>query len=165
MTDRWLSFLGTFYKQQKIQLYNYALSIVHQPDEAEDVVHTSLEKLLKFSASHKVTSGDLRILSIRFIKTTALDVLRKRKVRNEVNFDLTTILDERSLSSEHLLVAEHFSCLTENEKEVIILKEVMGYKYREIAQIMDESPSTVSSRYRRGISKMRTRIQEAKDHE
>jgi RNA polymerase sigma-70 factor (ECF subfamily) len=51
--------------------------------------------------------------------------------------------------------------LDEDERTIILLHTVSGYKHREIAQNLEKPLSTVLSRYNRGIKKLRKIVEQA----
>jgi RNA polymerase sigma-70 factor (ECF subfamily) len=50
--------------------------------------------------------------------------------------------------------------LSEEDRQIIVLHAVSGMKHREIAQIMHLPVSTVLSKYRRSLQKLRTALEE-----
>ncbi|MFQ5744482.1 MAG: RNA polymerase sigma factor [Acidobacteriota bacterium] len=91
--------------------------------------------------------------------------LRRQKAHPTVSIDdrgdgqpLWALPDERATPAEAALVGERamavrgaLAALPEAQREVIILKEYHGLKFREIAEILDTPESTVKSRLYHGL--------------
>jgi RNA polymerase sigma factor (sigma-70 family) len=144
--------INTFYKDHRHMLYTYALSLTGCTAKAEDAVHTAICKML----SAIVLPQKLKPYAYRCIRNAAIDDWRKYAARS------TELSDEQHLAScatqapgshdiETLL--DH---LAPEEKETIVLKALHGFTFREIAAISRLSINTISSRYRRGLQKLKT---------
>ena len=49
--------------------------------------------------------------------------------------------------------------LGDEERQVVMLHAVAGFKHREIAQMLDMALPTVLSKYNRALKKLRTRLE------
>ena len=55
---------------------------------------------------------------------------------------------------EKLLLKECMEKLTDEEREIVMLHAVAGFKHREIAHMMDMALATVLSKYHRAMKKL-----------
>ena len=63
---------------------------------------------------------------------------------------------QKNLSIEDRLVLQQFmQCLSEEEREIVYLHTIVGFKHREIAQLMQLGLATVLSKYHRALKKLK----------
>ena len=61
---------------------------------------------------------------------------------------------------DRLVLSKMLELLSEEDRQIVVLHAVSGMKHREIAQIMHLPVSTVLSKYRRSLQKLRTALEE-----
>ena len=59
-----------------------------------------------------------------------------------------------------MVLGEAIKILGGEERQIVVLHDISGMKHREIADIMQIPLSTVLSKYRRALSKLRKHIKE-----
>jgi RNA polymerase sigma-70 factor (ECF subfamily) len=138
--------------------YNLARWLLRDEHEAEDVVQEAFMRALRSLASFRGAEGRPWLLAI--VRNKCYDRLRGRQLRGP-----TTTFDEKryeitdnALSPEALFVQneerksvnEALEALPEEFKEVIVLRELEGLSYKEIAAVVSISIGTVMSRLSRG---------------
>lgn len=150
-------------RREERALYRHALRIVGTTTDAEDVVQDAL-----FSAWRSITSFQglsFRAWLFRIATNRALDHLRSRKRRPELPLDppddedatwaepaapgpgLTQIAGDR----EALAVVETaLETLPPEQRTALLLRDVEGFAYEEIAVITSVEIGTVKSRIHRG---------------
>ena len=101
---------------------------------------------------------------------TCLDELRRKK--NRPNTSLDNLLDQgwspsdgdnvperRAIQSEtRKTLAGAIRELPEDMRSAIVLRDVQGYSYDEIAQMLDVNVGTIKSRISRGREKLREKL-------
>ena len=147
-------------------VYNIAFRFMGNEADACDAAQEALIKIYRRIGSfrhHSSFSSWIYRLSVN----TCLDALRKRKraplsldqsMENGVPFE-----DEHHLTPEaHALSLEKsediqtaINTLSADHKSVIILRDISGLSYDEIAECLDISVGTVKSRINRGRQKLR----------
>lgn len=151
------------------QLYSAALRMTRNPADAEDVVQETYMKA--YRAYHTFQEGtNLRAWLYRILTNTYINRYRKQ-VRRPTEVDLAEVEDlylyrrigateagEASRSAEDE-VLESFvdeevkaavESLPEHFRLPVLLADVEGFSYKEIAEIMDIPIGTVMSRLHRG---------------
>ena len=69
----------------------------------------------------------------------------------ETNEELSTI--------DRIVLTECMSRLSDQERQIVVLHVVSGFKHREIASMLELNLSTVLSKYHRAIRKLKTFIE------
>ena len=136
--------------------YNLARWLVRNDKDAEDIVQESFLKAYQAQESFRGSEAKTWMLSI--VRNTALDFLRRNKSTR------TTTLDEpgyepkdTSSDPERMLVDQsrrkqvrHAIAQLEGDfREVIVLREIEGLSYKEIASALSIPMGTVMSRLSR----------------
>lgn len=134
------------------RVYYKILGSVKNPEDAEDLaqeVFISVYKNLhKFRADSKIYTWIYRIA----INKT-YDFFRKNKINLELNEEILNIEDSVDLTGS-MIVEENLKKLDDREKEVVILKDVYGYKLREIADLKGKNISTIKSIYYKALKNL-----------
>lgn len=134
------------------KVYYKVLSIVKNSDDAEDIsqeVFMSVYKNLnKFREESNIYTWIYRIA----INKT-YDFFKKKKNELEINEEVLLIADEFN-SDTNILLQEKLSLISEKEREIIILKDIYGYKLKEIADMKNINLSTVKSIYYKALKDM-----------
>ena len=131
-------------------LLAYACAFLHDPSEAEDVVHQVFLQLLRDSATEISSSGYL----FRAVRNRALNQLRGRS--REVALDGgVQWLESPSGSTETALALQSaLGTLPQEQREVIVLRVWGQMTFEEVAGVVGVSPNTAASRYRYGLAKL-----------
>lgn len=131
------------------RVYYKILGSVKNPEDAEDIaqeVFISVYKNLhKFRAESKVYTWIYRIAINKIY-----DFFRKKKIDLEFNEEILNIADATDLNGS-MIVEENLNKLSKEEKEIIMLKDVYGYKLREIATLKNRNISTIKSIYYKAL--------------
>jgi RNA polymerase sigma-70 factor (ECF subfamily) len=165
---------GTSVKHQEFQkeavphmdiLYNYALRMTSNPDDANDLVQETYMKAYRFWDKYE-KGTNIRAWLFRIMKNSYINRYRKEVKEPETvdyadiqNF-YNTIRYEASDSNDlqekifgGLLedeVARSIESLPEDFRTVVILCDIEGLSYEEIAEFVDCPVGTVRSRLHRG---------------
>ncbi len=150
------------------QVYNVALRMVSQVDAAEDVTQDTF--LLAYKSLHQFRGGLFRAWLLRIATNRCYDELRRRQRRPADSFEELAFEQRPQWSTlapgkepqDHAEQGElaralqnALGQLQEDQRLVVILSDVQGYSYEEIATITNVSLGTVKSRLSRGRSRLR----------
>lgn len=142
-----------YYENVYKDLYRYALYILKNPQDAEDVVSETVMDAY---------AGVEKLRDPNAFKNWIFAILSnkcRRKLKEYV--DKTVELPEELWGTEESSLVETiqvrtaFASLSEEEQQVISLKVFGGYKSQEIGRLMDLNENTVRSKIQRGLQKMR----------
>jgi len=160
MSETFTDQVEQFYQEYRRELFVYALSLTRNDGAAEDAVHTAFMKILKRGR----TPRDLKLYAFRCVRNAAIDEFRANgRVKKELRFfkssEISRMPNELTGQSE---IEEELKSLSEDERETILLKIYGGMTLKEVARTRGARPGTVASWYRRGIEKLRNRLEETK---
>lgn len=152
-----------------------AMSVVGEYDLAKDVVQEAFLKVIEGLGALDDPArfrGWLR----NVVRTTALDLLRRRKVTGRAaqglpgqdEDDDSAPLPSPDVTPDDLLerdelraqVREEISALPESQREVVFLKYLDGRSYEEIADVTGLTINTIESRLFRARATLRKRLAE-----
>lgn len=138
------------YLRYKDNIYGYVLSIVREPHEAEDVTQQVFMKLI--SAIHKYEPRAVPFTAwiFRVARNIAIDHLRQRRaVPCEDVFESTRETDETSREFRWGLEVA-LETLPEDQRDVVMLRHLVGLRPGEIAARMGRSESSIHGLHHRG---------------
>ncbi|MBP3886498.1 MAG: RNA polymerase sigma factor [Cellulosilyticum sp.] len=158
------------------KIYNICLRLLKEPDEAYDATQEVCIKVWRNLAHFK---GDAKLATwiYRIATNTCLDLLRQRKKRQEeipIYENEETHSEQGSICwedlSTHMSEKEAISVLWQGIKElptdyrtIIVLRDIEGYAYDEIAKYLEISIGTVKSRLSRARIKLKHILEQNKE--
>ena len=151
-----MSALESIYLETKESVYSYALSILKDPSEAEDVLHDCYIRIFK-GASGYSSQGKPLAWIFTITRNLCLKVLNESKNRVDLTdeeWDVKLEGFQGLTTEERTVLKDCLSKLTEDEQQVVSLHALKGYKHREIAEYLGVPLSTILSRYNRAIAKL-----------
>jgi RNA polymerase sigma-70 factor (ECF subfamily) len=156
-------------------LYNFALRLTTDPNDAEDLVQDTIVKAYRFFSSYE-KGTNAKAWMFRILKNSFINNYRKSsKKPSQVDYDevssyYESIRAERTETSdlENLMFREMMDDdlsmalkrLPEDFRTVVLLCDVDGYTYEEIANMLDVPIGTIRSRLHRGRNLLKTELLE-----
>ena len=158
-------------------VYSVALRYMRAPDMADDVTQdTFLRAYRSIGAFNNDNGVGFRSWLLRIARNHALDVLRSQKRRAADSLDAAMNDEHSNWSPEDLSetpleftergdLAQHLEWalgqISPDQRMVVILSDVQGHSYDEIAEITGVAPGTVKSRLHRARARLRDVLQES----
>ena len=143
--------------------YNLARWLTRNEHDAEDVVHEACLRALRFFGGFR--GGDARAWLMKIVRNTCYTWLHaNRPLQDSEEFDENLFPpDSRALNPEEAVLQNDSSTLVRkaleelpmNFREVLILRELEGMSYREIAEITGMPLGTVMSSLSRARERLR----------
>src|SRR5262245_50300529 len=136
--------------------YNVARWLVRNDHDAEDVVQESFVKA--FLGLERFRGGDARVWLLAIVRNTAMSLLRRRKSEvvwpaEETGLEVadTGVDPEAAViaSGRRRQVRTAIEQLPDEFRETLILRELEGLSYKEIAGVLNVPIGTVMSRLAR----------------
>ena len=155
------------YHHTSAAVYSYALSILKNIYDAEDVMHDCFLKIYGAAPFYRPEGKPLRwILTIT--RNLCYEKLKEKSrfVGPTEENGLEKLFSREDVTAEQRLLAE--SCmklLTAEERQIVVLHAVAGLKHREIAAQMELALPTVLSKYNRALKKLRAQCQKEESDE
>lgn len=155
-------------------MYNFALRLTMDPTDAEDLVQDTVVKAFRFFSSYE-KGTNAKAWLFRILKNSYINNYRKKSKRpNEVDYDEvstfyetiradqtdTSDLEER-MYRDMLddTVTKALEDLPEDFRSVVLLCDVEGFTYEEIANMLDVPIGTIRSRLHRGRNLLRAALE------
>lgn len=154
--------------------YNIALKLLKNKEDAEDISQEALIKVFR-SIDRFNMKSTFKTWLYRIVVNTCLDFKRKKSLKtysldetikteeSEIkkqivdNSNNPDIVLEKNIDSKMVLEAVHN--LDEDFKTIIILRDIQGFSYQEISEILTCNEGTVKSRLNRARKKLKTMLE------
>lgn len=139
-------------------IYAYALSIVRHHEDAMDVVSDTFLKIRSAAHLYKPMGKPLAWM-FTIARHFAMDRLRDQG--KYARYEITEAEFQQEFSfvenvEDQMILNTVLRKLTEEERRIVMLHAVSGLKHREIAKALDIPLSTVLSKYKRTLKKLKT---------
>jgi RNA polymerase sigma-70 factor (ECF subfamily) len=156
-------------------LYNFALHLANDHDDAEDLVQDTMVKAFRFFSSYE-KGTNAKAWLYRILKNSFINRYRKvskqpvqvdfeeisafyESVRSEQSetTDMQELMYREMLGDE---ISKALEKLPEDFRSVVILCDIDGFTYEEIANMLDVPIGTIRSRLHRGRNLLRSLLNE-----
>ena len=149
--------LERVFLEHQRRLFASALAITRNRAAAEDAVHEALVAVATLGKA----PDDMAAYLFRVVRNKALHSIRRENRHVELVEDyLETAPGDAGQATLVAQVKQHMGSLSQDEQQVLILKLFEDLTFDEIAGVLDASPNTVASWYRRGLAKLKALIGE-----
>ena len=145
-------------------IYRLALSIVHDPSLADDVVQETMIRAWRWAPIGP--DGDMpRAWLARVARNAAIGILRRRREElygsdaipeKESSFTPARTVEGRAALDQ---LREALAALEEADRSLIVLREIEGMTYEEIAETMELPLSTVKTRLFRARQQLKRALE------
>ena len=141
-----------WYEAYRIGLYRFALSILRDAQQAEDVLQETFVRLLsgKFFTP---TPGKEKAWLFKVARNLCFNILRDRARELELPPAIA------APAGENWEFLELISPLSQSEQEIVSLKFIGGFTHKEIAKITGTTVHAAKKRYERAIHKLREEME------
>jgi RNA polymerase sigma factor (sigma-70 family) len=148
--------------------YNLAYRILSDPDAAADATQEAF--VSAFKAMRRFRGGSFKAWILRIVTNACYDHLRSKKRRPADSLDdlpveqdhVSYLRDPAERPDEyverrelHRLLQAGIQLLPEDQRLILVLSDVQGMNYQEVAEIAGVALGTVKSRLSRGRAKLR----------
>lgn len=148
-------------------VYAFLLSLLKNKQDAEDILQETFINIKNGAHLYKKAGKPLAWI-FTIAKNLAYMKIRKETAHEVTSFD--TLEDCIGFSSvenyeDRLALQGAFSVLSDEERHIILLHANTGMRHREIASLLNLPLSTVLSKYRRGLKKLKNYMEGVKSGE
>lgn len=151
--------LADIYDAAGRQMFAVAYTILRDYQLAEDVVQDSLLSICAHAKDVRKGGSALSwIMSI--VHNTALNMLRSRQYELFPGEFAENCLGTREmgLSPSSLALEEALRTLDADDRQIVLLKAVVGLSHKEISQIVDIPLAACQKRYQRSLKRLRQEL-------
>lgn len=169
-------------KRHERPLYNFILRSVKRQDVAEELLQEVFLRVVRSAPKYK-QSAKFTTWAYTIARNLCIDRARKHSKRHELSLNERVGDDDTGASHQDLLVdpgasVSHMSYertlfmerlqhalekLPEEQREVFLLKEVSGLKFREISEIVGAPVPTIKSRMRYALQALQGHLSHYQD--
>jgi RNA polymerase sigma factor (sigma-70 family) len=153
--------------------FNLARWLVRNPHDAEDIVQEAYLRAFKFWGGYE--GGDARAWLLKIVRNASYSFLEKNRPAelaeefdeklHIADADAPTIETALVQSAESKMLRAALEALPVNFREAVILRELQGLSYKEIAAVMEVPIGTVMSSLARGRAMLRESLLRARERE
>ena len=152
--------LADLYDCTSASVYAFALSILKNTQDAEDVLHDCYLHIYSAASGYR-SSGKPMAWILTITRNLCLLKLRERKRMADIppeNWEPYLQACENASPEDRLILTECMKLLSDEERQIVILHAVAGFKHRETAKLLELPLSTVLSKYNRAMKKLKNHI-------
>ncbi len=140
-------------------VYSYALSIVRNPQDAEEVMQDTYLTAWKYAGKYE-SEGKPMAWLLTIAKNHCYMKLRRQKDHPHISYEELEqeepgqLCSQIELAPEKQMLLDALNSLGEDERKIVLLHDAGDMKHREIAEYLGCPLSTVLSRYRRALKRL-----------
>jgi len=155
------------YEQHKVSLFNVAMRIVHNAQDAEDALQETFVKIFKALPNFK---GECKFSTwiYRILLNTCFTSLKQKKSITE-KFDNLPIDQLKNFSGQdqnpvaNVILEQELGALPVGYRTVFILHEVEGFSHEEIAEMLEIRIGTSKSQLSKARKVLKKRLHPYRD--
>jgi len=152
------------------KLYSFALRVLQNKEESEDVVQEVFVKLWKMK-NEMDTIRNKEAFAMTMIRNLSIDRLKKKRVlsldddtnRYEGTSD-SDPLHEIQVNDAMIMIKKIVDKLPEQQRMIIQLRDIEGYTSEEVAEILDINQNTLRVNLSRARQKIRENLVKNYNH-
>jgi RNA polymerase sigma-70 factor, ECF subfamily len=146
------------YLRYKNNVYGYVLSILRDAHEAEDATQTVFMKLISVIGKYEPRQAPFTAWILRVAHNVAIDSLRQRRpVPCEEVIESWRPADDSSHELRREL-EQALKTLPEDQRDVVVLRHLVGLSPREIADRMGRTESSIHGLHHRARGALRREL-------
>ncbi|MBQ4058853.1 MAG: RNA polymerase sigma factor [Lachnospiraceae bacterium] len=143
-------------------VYAFLLSLTQNSEDAHDLMQDTYVQIYKNSHMYKKQGNPMgwiikiaqNLFYMKCRKDNARQFVNYEDIENEIGVSQIEDVDSR------MLIEYMFSELSREDRMIVVMHNVNGFKFQEIANVLDKPLGTVLARYNRSIRKLQTTFKE-----
>lgn len=146
------------YENSRNIVFSIALSITGSPEDASDIVQETYIKVLEKANTYN-NMGKPIAWVCTIARNLSLTSIKKNKRQDNIDrFEDDIRVSKIENKDDKLILKSALSILNSSELEIVLLHNA-GLKFREISDMQGISLSTILSKYKRSLDKMRKHLE------
>ena len=148
--------IDNIYEEYYQKVFAYINSRINNYYQAEDLCEDVFTKVISKIDSFDESKSSLSTWIYNIAKNTLIDYYRTKHDQYELIDNYEYIEDDKPVSSTELIdLTNALDKLSQEEKDIIVLRYYEGYSLKEIAQKMSLSYGVVKLRHNDALNKMK----------
>lgn len=160
--------LGSLYDQYSKELLVYIYSFVGSMESAEDILHDSFVKLIRYSIKRNVNESNIKALLYKISRNASVDFLRRNKkilfseLNEEISADSSNpAQDKIELGELHQKIESLLGGLDEISRSVFVMKNEHWMTFGDIANVLGISERTAKRKMSSTLSYLANELEKA----
>lgn len=159
--------LGMVVERYYDDIYRFCLYMIHDENDAYDLTQEVFLKFIKYGSSYQ--HNNLKGYLLTIARNICFNYFRNKKEAFPV-FEMDNVEEISMIQKEYnevemsMWFVEILGRLSDEIREVIILRIYEELKFREIAKIMGSSISTAKSRFRLGVKHLKIMMEDENEN-
>ncbi|MGL5438015.1 MAG: RNA polymerase sigma factor [Lachnospiraceae bacterium] len=153
------------YQETDRTIYSFILSIVRNPQDAEEIMQETFLKVWTSASSYQSQGKPLAWM---FTIARNLCYMKFREQKRQADIGLDDLTGEEAGEvclqlenmADSMMLQSALEILKEEERQIVLLHASAGLKHREIAANLQMPLSTVLSKYNRAMKKLEKHLRE-----
>lgn len=140
-------------------VYGYALSILKNAADAEDVMHDAYILMYQKAASYQAM-GKPAAWMLTIVRNLCFNKMQSHKRIADVDAqEHAASVDEAQGSLDRIVLDKALAILDLQERQIVVLHALTGMKHREIAELLELPIGTVLSKYHRALKRLKGELE------
>lgn len=150
---------GDLYQQTSSAVYGFALSILRNRHDAENIMHDAYIKVWNSAISYKPMGKPMAWI-MTIVRNLCYNRLKSGQICEDITqYEHISSEDHADNVADHMILEKALGVLDFEDRQIVVLHALTGMKHREIAELLDIPIGTVLSKYNRSLSKMREELE------
>lgn len=141
------------YKIYEKDIFRYSYSILKNREDAEDALQETFKKFIESNSSYR-RDCSVKTWLMTITRNYCYDFIRRRNNRNEIDNYPEPVIKTDNIELKMLLQSA-LETLKPEERELVFLRDVMGYNYQEISEILKITVENVKVKLHRTRKRLR----------
>lgn len=154
--------LSELYQMISAPIYSFALSILKNTHDAEDVLQDVFIAIASSASDYQTYNKPMAWVMTITRNLSLMKIRDSKKDSNLAQDDWEPYLasNKNMTSQDRLIIQECLQNLSNEERQIVVLHAVAGLKHREIAKSLSLPLPTVLSKYSRAMKKLKNHLME-----
>lgn len=160
--------IATLYRRHHTSIFRYSLAKLHDYQLAQDVTGEIFLRMVSHLPGYEITGAPFTAWLFRIAHNHIISVSQKETRYQQIGLDeaeLTirrqdnpALLVEQQLELEWLLAG--LNLIDDSQREVVILRFLIGLSLKEVALVLDRSVGSVKTLQHRGVMALRVALKQ-----
>jgi RNA polymerase sigma-70 factor (ECF subfamily) len=150
--------LGAVYRRYERRVRDHVQRVLADPYEAEDVTQQLFARLPVALRSYEARSASFSAWILRVARNAALDRVRARRTVPLDDVHASAAWPDDGGLERHACLREALAALPADQRQVVLMRHVLGLTTAEIAGALGRSEGSVHALHHRGRAGLRRRL-------